>query len=96
MNETEIRNSIQEAVIRQSLNKPLYQENTLPVIRQEKVNKVIYETNATYLPVIYGGKKLHIYPKMSLKISILVLFKTRLKFKGMNTLILIKSFKLGK
>ena len=46
MNETEIRNSIQEAVIRQSLNKPLYQENTLPVIRQEKVNKVIYETNA--------------------------------------------------
>ena len=55
--ETEIRNSITEAVIRQSLNKPLYQENTLPVIRQEKVNKVIYETNATYLPVIYGGKK---------------------------------------
>ena len=57
VNETEIRNSIQEAVLRQSLNKPLYQENTLPVIRQEKVNKVIYETNATYLPVIYGGKK---------------------------------------
>ena len=55
--ETEIRNSIQEAVIRQSLNKPLYQEKTLPVIRQEKVNKVIYETNTTYLPVIYGGKK---------------------------------------
>ena len=55
--ETEIRNSITEAVIRQSLNKPLYQENTLPVIRQEKVNKVIYESNATYLPVIYGGKK---------------------------------------
>ena len=55
--ETEIRNSITEALIRQSLNKPLYQENTLPVIRQEKVNKVIYETNATYLPVIYGGKK---------------------------------------
>ena len=55
--ETEIRNSIQEAVIRQSLNKPLYQEKTLPVIRQEKVNKVIYETNATYLPMIYGGKK---------------------------------------
>ena len=54
---TEIRNSITEAVIRQSLNKPLYQENTLPVIRQEKVNKVIYESNATYLPVIYGGKK---------------------------------------
>ena len=55
--ETEIRNSITEAVIRQSLNKPLYQENTLPVIRQEKVNKVIYETNATYLPLIFGGKK---------------------------------------
>ena len=55
--ETEIRNSIQEAVIRQSLNKPLYQEKTLPIIRQEKVNKVIYETNTTYLPVIYGGKK---------------------------------------
>jgi len=55
--EAEIRNSITEAVIRQSLNKPLYQENTLPVIRQEKVNKVIYESNATYLPVIYGGKK---------------------------------------
>ena len=55
--ETEIRNSITEALIRQSLNKPLYQENTLPVIRQEKVNKVIYESNATYLPVIYGGKK---------------------------------------
>ena len=34
-----------------------FKENTLPVIRQEKVNKVIYESNATYLPVIYGGKK---------------------------------------
>ena len=55
--ETEIRNSIQDAVIRQSLNKPLIQENTLPVIRQEKVNKVIYDTNVTTLPVIFGGKK---------------------------------------
>jgi hypothetical protein len=55
--ETEIRNSIQDAVIRQSLNKPLIQENTLPVIRQEKVNEVIYDTNVTTLPVIFGGKK---------------------------------------
>ena len=55
--ETEIRNSIHDAVIRQSLNKPLIQENTLPVIRQEKVNKVIYDTNVTTLPVIFGGKK---------------------------------------
>ena len=57
VNEEEMRNSYTEAVIRQSMNKPLFQENTLPVIRQEKVNKVIYETNATYLPLIYGGKK---------------------------------------
>lgn len=56
--ETEIRNSIHDAVIRQSLNKPLIQENTLPVIRQEKVNEVIYDTNVTTLPVIFGGKKL--------------------------------------
>ena len=55
--ETEIRNSIQEAVIRQSLNKPLYTENTLPIIRQEKVNKVIYDTNVKTLPLIFGGKK---------------------------------------
>ena len=55
--ETEIRNSIHDAVIRQSLNKPLYTEKTLPVIRQEKVNKVIYDTNVTTLPLIYGGKK---------------------------------------
>ena len=55
--ETEIRNSVQEAVIRQSLNKPLYTENMLPVIRQEKVNKVIYDTNVTTLPLIFGGKK---------------------------------------
>jgi len=55
--ETEIRNSFQEAVIRQSLNKPLITENTLPVIRQEKVNKVIYDTNVTTLPLIFGGKK---------------------------------------
>ena len=55
--ETEIRNSIQDAVIRQSLNKPLIQENTLPVIRQEKINEVIYDTNVTTLPVIFGGKK---------------------------------------
>ena len=55
--ETEIRNSIQDAVIRQSLNKPLIQENTLPVIRQEKVNEVIYDTNVTTLPVIFRGKK---------------------------------------
>ena len=55
--ETEIRNSIQDAVIRQSLNKPLIQENTLPVIRQEKVNEVIYDTNVRTLPVIFGGKK---------------------------------------
>ena len=55
--ETEIRNSIHDAVIRQSLNKPLIQENTLPVIRQEKVNEVIYDANVTTLPVIFGGKK---------------------------------------
>ena len=55
--ETEIKNSIHDAVIRQSLNKPLIQENTLPVIRQEKVNEVIYDTNVTTLPVIFGGKK---------------------------------------
>ena len=55
--ETEIRNSITEAVIRRSLNKTLVTENTLPVIRQEKVNKVIYDTNVTTLPVIFGGKK---------------------------------------
>ena len=55
--ETEIRNSITEAVIRRSLNKTLVTENTLPVIRQEKINKVIYDTNVTTLPVIFGGKK---------------------------------------
>ena len=55
--ETEIRNSITEAVIRRSLNKTLITENTLPVIRQEKINKVIYDTNVTTLPVIFGGKK---------------------------------------
>ena len=55
--ETEIRNSITEAVIRRSLNKTLVTENTLPVITQEKVNKVIYDTNVTTLPVIFGGKK---------------------------------------
>ena len=55
--ETEIRNSITEAVIRRSLNKALVTENTLPVIRQEKINKVIYDTNVTTLPVIFGGKK---------------------------------------
>ena len=47
--ETEIRNSITEAVIRRSLNKTLVTENTLPVIRQEKINKVIYDTNVTTL-----------------------------------------------
>ena len=57
VNETEIRNSINDAVIRQSLNKPLISENTLPVIRKEIVNKVIYDTNVKTLPVIYGGKK---------------------------------------
>ena len=55
--ETEIRNSITEAVIRRSLNKTLVTENTLPVIRQEKINKVIYDTNVTTLPVIFGGNK---------------------------------------
>ena len=44
-------------MIRQSLNKALYTENTLPVIRQEKVNKVIYDSNVTTLPLIYAGKK---------------------------------------
>ena len=29
----------------------------MPVIRQEKINKVIYDTNVTTLPVIFGGKK---------------------------------------
>jgi hypothetical protein len=57
VNETEIRNSINDAVIRQSLNKTLISENTLPVIRKEIVNKVIYDTNVTTLPVIFGGKK---------------------------------------
>ena len=56
--ETEIRNSMQEAVIRQSTNKPLYSQNTLPVkILQEKVNAVIVDSNVKTLPLIYGGKK---------------------------------------
>ena len=57
VNETQIRNSVQEALIRRSLNKPLYSENTLPVKVLEKINKVIVDTNVTTLPVIYGKKK---------------------------------------
>ena len=55
--ETEIRNSVNEAVIRQSLNKTLYSENVLPVIRREKVNKVIYDSDVKTLPMIFGQKK---------------------------------------
>ena len=58
INETQIRNSVQEAVIRQSINNPLYSQNTLPVkILQEKVNAVIVDSNIKTLPLIYGGKK---------------------------------------
>ena len=58
VNETQFRNSVQEAVIRQSTRDPLYTSNVLPVkVLQEKVNKVIVDSNATYLPLIYGGKK---------------------------------------
>ena len=56
--ETEIRNSVQEALIRQSINKALYSQNTLPVkILEEKVNAVIVDSNVKTLPLIYGGKK---------------------------------------
>ena len=57
VNETQIRNSVQEALIRRSLNKPLYSENTLPVKVLEKINKVIVDTNVRTLPAIYGKKK---------------------------------------
>ena len=50
--ETEIRNSIHDAVIRQSLNKPLIQENTLPSqYLPEKLNQEIVENTGT-LPLI--------------------------------------------
>ena len=57
INETQIRNSVQEALVRRSLNKPLYSENTLPVKVLEKINKVIVDTNVRTLPAIYGKKK---------------------------------------
>ena len=57
INETQIRNSVQEALVRRSLNKPLYSENTLPVKVLEKINKVIIDTNVRTLPAIYGKKK---------------------------------------
>ena len=58
VNETEFRNSVQEAVIRQSMRDPLYTSNVLPVkILEEKVNKINVDSNVTYLPLIYGGKK---------------------------------------
>ena len=53
INETQIRNSVEEALVRRSLNKPLYSENTLPVKVLEKINKVIVDTNVRTLPVIY-------------------------------------------
>ena len=64
--ETEIRNSINEALIRQSTRKPVYTSNVLPPILKEKVNEIIVDNNATYLPVIYGGKKVtHVNSEMS-------------------------------
>ena len=64
--ETEIRNSINETLIRQSTRKPVYTSNVLPPILKEKVNEIIVDNNATYLPVIYGGKKvIHVNSEMS-------------------------------
>ena len=64
--ETEIRNSINETLIRQSTRKPVYTSNVLPPILKEKVNEIIVDNNATYLPVIYGGKKVtHVNSEMS-------------------------------
>lgn len=34
------------------------EKSTLPLIRREKVNEVIYDKNVTTLPLIYGGTKI--------------------------------------
>ena len=48
----------EEEFIRQSIREILNEKSTLPLIRREKVNEVIYDKNVTTLPLIYGGTKI--------------------------------------
>ena len=50
---------INKAVINESTNKVLFQENTLPLkYLPEKVNKVIVDSNVSTLPLIIGRKSI--------------------------------------
>ena len=47
----------EEQLIRQSIKNELLTQSTLPVIRREKINKIIYDKNIKTLPLIFGGTK---------------------------------------
>jgi len=47
----------EEQLIRQSIKNEFLTQSTLPVIRREKINKVIYDKNIKTLPLIFGGTK---------------------------------------
>ena len=60
--ETEIRTSVNKAMINKSTNKTLFSQTTLPVKVYSKVNEVIFDNNVKTLPVIFGGKSV-VYDK---------------------------------
>ena len=46
-----------EEIIRQSINKEIIQNSTLPVIYKQTVHQTIYDKDVKTLPVIFGGTK---------------------------------------
>ena len=56
--DTQIRTSINRALVNETTKETLVTTRTLPVkVLEAKINKVIYDSNVSTLPVIYGGKR---------------------------------------
>jgi hypothetical protein len=56
--DTQIRTSINRALVNETTKETLVTTRTLPVkVLEAKINKVIYDSNVSTLPMIYGGKR---------------------------------------
>ena len=56
--DTQIRTSINRALVNETTKETLVTTRTLPVkVLEAKINEVIYDSNVSTLPMIYGGKR---------------------------------------
>ena len=56
--DTQIRTSVNQALVNETTKETLVTTRTLPVkVLEAKINEVIYDSNVSTLPMIYGGKR---------------------------------------